>query len=346
MLSSQNGGAETFFDKLTLALADAGVKQCVVIEPNSGREAVLSAHANIDVRTIRFRGIHEIFGWIRIRMLMRRWQPDIALSWMSRAIKRTPKGQIPIVARLGGYYRVERFRKADRLIGNTPKIVEYLIENGIPRKDTQCIPNFGEVTEFDGDLDAAKVTLRAEYGIPPTDTLLLTLGRLHPSKAHDILLNALALVKNASLLLAGDGPDKTALEKLCKDLEIAERVHFLGWRDDIARLFAASDICVFPSRKEPFGNVVVESWAQRTPLVAADSDGPSWLISPENDALLVPVDDADALAESIEKLRSNEELATKLVVNGYEKYQTHYSKPAIVEQYLTMFREVLSQWKS
>lgn len=126
MLSSQNGGAETFFEKLTLALADAGVPQCVVIEPDPRREALFAGHPDIEVKLLRFRGLREPLGRLRLHLLMRRWRPDAMLTWMSRAIKRAPAGYCPLIARLGGYCRVDRYRKSDLLIGNTPDIVHYL----------------------------------------------------------------------------------------------------------------------------------------------------------------------------------------------------------------------------
>jgi len=63
-------------------------------------------------------------------------------------------------------------------------------------------------------------------------------------------------------------------------------VKFLGWRDDRAGLFKAADLCVYPSREEPFGNVVVEAWSCGVPLVTAASIGPTWLVKDGEDAIL------------------------------------------------------------
>lgn len=342
MLSTQNGGAETFFEKLVLALADAGVRQCVVIEPNARREALFAAHPNLEVKTLRFRGVHEIFGRVRLHLLLRRWRPQLLMAWMSRAIKRAPTGYCPIVARLGGYYRVDRFRKSDRLIGNTPDIVRYLQQQGVPAQKTQCIANFGEIAPCALNREQARQQLRQELNIPPQHKVLLALGRLHKAKAHDTLLDALAKTRDCTLLIAGDGALRDDLEQQITRLQLSERVHLLGWRRDTGYLFQAADLCVFPSREEPFGNVVVEAWAQHTPLIAAAAAGPAWLISPERDALLVAVDDSKALAAAIERLRSDDELCRQLVDNGYQTYRQHYSREAITAQYLQMFEEVIA----
>lgn len=344
MLSSQNGGAETFFEKLTLALADAGVQQCVVIEPDQRREALFSGHPNISVHTLRFRGLHEPFGRLRLHLLMRRWQPQIMLTWMSRAIKRAPTGYCPLVARLGGYYRVERYRKSDRLIGNTPDIVRYLQDKGIPAEKTQCIPNFGEITPCELDTATARAQLRTELNIPDDHKVLLALGRLHEAKAHDTLIDALSQTDNTTLLIAGDGTLKTQLEEQIAKLGLQQRVHLLGWRRDTGYLFKACDICVFPSRFEPFGNVVVESWAQQRPLIAAASAGPAWLINDNNDGLLVPVDDSQALADAINRLIADPTLCEALVEAGYRTYSEKFSRDAISAEYIAMFREVIAQY--
>ncbi|MBP0047198.1 glycosyltransferase [Marinobacterium sp. AK62] len=342
MLSTQNGGAETFFEKLVIALADAGVYQDVVIEPHERREHLFAKHPNIRIHTLRFRGFHELLGRARLHLLLRRQQPDLLMTWMSRAIKRAPTGYCPIVARLGGYYRVERYRKSDRLIGNTPDIVRYLQKEGIAADKTQCIPNFGEIAPCDTDESQARNEVRQQYGIPDSHKVLLALGRLHPAKAHDTLIQAVALTDNTSLLIAGDGPLKSELEQLIVELKLQGRVHLLGWRRDTSYLFKASDICVFPSREEPFGNVVVEAWAQQVPLVTTAAAGPSWLVTPGEDGLLVQVDDVSALAEAINQVCENEALRKRLVRNGLNTFTRLYSREAIATQYIEMFNDVIA----
>lgn len=346
MLSSQNGGAETFFEKLTLALADEGIRQCVVIEPDPRREALFAAHPNIELKLLRFRGLREPLGRLSLHLLMRRWQPDAMLTWMSRAIKRAPTGYCPLIARLGGYYRVERYRKSDLLIGNTPDIVRYLQQEGIPAEKTRCIPNFGEITPCELDTATARARLCEELMIPADHRILLALGRLHEAKAHDTLIDALSRTEHTTLLIAGDGPLKAKLEEQIQRLRLQTRVHLLGWRRDTGYLFKACDICVFPSRFEPFGNVVVESWAQRRPLIAAASAGPAWLIDHERNGLLVPVDDSTSLAEAINRLAQDSALGERLIEEGYRTYREKFSRDAITHAYIAMLKDAIVQYAS
>ena len=80
---------------------------------------------------------------------------------------------------------------------------------------------------------------------------------------------------------------------------MADRVHLLGWRADTGALLAAARVLVCPSRHEPLGNVVLEAWSAARPVVAADAAGPSELIRPGLDGLLVPRENAPALADAL-----------------------------------------------
>ena len=112
--------------------------------------------------------------------------------------------------------------------------------------------------------------------------MALALGRLHPNKGFALLLAALAKTREVRLAIAGDGPLRGPLERLAADLGIAERVSFLGWREDVPELLANADLLVCPSLHEPLGNVVIEAWSAGLPVVATASDGPAALIEDES----------------------------------------------------------------
>ena len=76
-------------------------------------------------------------------------------------------------------------------------------------------------------------------------------------------------------------------------------MRFLGWRDDRAALLAAADVCVMPSRYEPFGTVMAEAWSAGTPLIVAAAQGPRAYVKDGENGLMVPIDDAAALAAAI-----------------------------------------------
>jgi glycosyltransferase involved in cell wall biosynthesis len=163
------------------------------------------------------------------------------------------------------------------------------------------------------------------------------MGRLHENKAHDISLRALAKVPGAYLWIAGAGPLERKLKALAAELGVADRVRFLGWREDASALYRAADICVFPSRFEPLGNVVIQCWAHGIPIVAAASQGPGALIRDDEDGLLVPVNDADALAAGVQRLLDEPMLPIKLIQNGHARVEGEYSEAAVVAQWKALF---------
>ena len=173
-------------------------------------------------------------------------------------------------------------------------------------------------------------------GVP----LAVALGRLHPNKAMDVLLKAAARIPDLWIWIAGEGPDENDLRMLARKLGIEERVRFLGWRTDRGALLKAADICVFPSRQEPFGNVVVEAWSYGVPLVTAASTGPAWLAHNGEDAVVVPVDDAEALANGITAVLSSRHLAQTLVEHGRNRIASEFSEEIVIGQYIRMFEEV------
>ena len=186
---------------------------------------------------------------------------------------------------------------------------------------------------------AVDVSDRAELQTPEDVPLLLAMGRLHEAKAHDVALQALAKIPDAHLWIAGAGPLEAKLRAMAQALGVASRVRFLGWRTDPSALYRAADICVFPSRYEPLGNVVIQSWAHGLPVIAAASQGPAALVCDGEDGLLVPVDDADALAEAIGRLIADPMLRIRLVQNGAERVEAQFSPAAVVAQWRRLFAD-------
>lgn len=113
---------------------------------------------------------------------------------------------------------------------------------------------------------------RRRFGLPGNRAVVLHVGRLVPQKNQDVLIRAVANLPDAHLALAGAGPDDERYEALAYELGVADRVHFLGAHApaEIADLYAAADLFVFPSVWETFGLAAVEAAIAGLPVVAAD----------------------------------------------------------------------------
>ena len=106
--------------------------------------------------------------------------------------------------------------------------------------------------------------------------------------------------------------------------------------NDAGALYRAADIVVFPSRVEPLGNVVIQSWAYGKPVIAAEADGPRALIKDGVDGLLVPIDDAEVLAGTINGLIGAPQLQQRLIAGGKAR-ATEVSKAAVLPQWDALF---------
>jgi glycosyltransferase involved in cell wall biosynthesis len=334
LAGAPQGGAEKHFLRLCLALKRAGVEQRVVIRPHPESLAVLCA-GGIEPVTAPFGGI---FDWRTGKILQREidaFRPQLALTYMNRASAAMPKGDFLHLARLGGYYDLKYYRKCDHLVCITPDIKAHCVRHGFAEDRVHVIPNFVEDRADTPPQD------RAALDTPADAPLIFALGRLHGNKAFDVLLQAVAAVPGAYLWLAGDGPLRHSLERQAGQLGIGGRLRFLGWQHDAAPYFAAADLYVVPSRHEPLGSVVLEGWMHRLPMVAAASQGPRWLIGDGENGLLVPVDDAGAMAAALRRLIDEPQTAERLAQSGRRAFEEGFTEAVAVQRYLELFDRLL-----
>ncbi|MEM8786109.1 MAG: glycosyltransferase [Pseudomonadota bacterium] len=336
MAGAARGGAEAFFERLSAALpryAGEAFRQSLIVREEPDRVGRLSA-VGLAPETLPFGGTLDLRTPLALRGRLKALAPDVVLTWMNRATGAVRPGPYVFAARLGGYYKLKYYKRCDHLIGNTPGIVTYLRENGWPEQRTHYLPNFADASPGT-PLDPAP------FGTPPGTPVILALGRLHENKAFDVLIAALGDVPDAHLWLAGEGPLRPALEAAALEGGVADRVRFLGWRRDIADLLASATVLACPSRHEPLGNVILEAWAHGVPVVAAASDGPRHLITPDETGRLVPVDDAKALGEALCEVLNAPAAARAMADAGRLAYDSAYSEAAVAHAYLDFFKAVM-----
>ncbi|MBL8773909.1 MAG: glycosyltransferase [Phenylobacterium sp.] len=326
------GGAETYFVDLLKALKRAGVAEAAAIRRNPLREARLRK-AGIPVKVLHFGGPLDIITRPAVAGFAALNGTRVALAWMNRAARHTPRGPWARIGRLGGYYSLKYYRGFDHLVANTEDIADWIVDQGWPAGRVTCIPNFAAAAAERAPVD------RATLDTPADAPLLLAMGRLHENKAHDVSLQALTRLPDAYLWIAGAGPQEAKLKGLAEALGVAPRVRFLGWRADASALYRTADVCVFPSRYEPLGNVVIQAWAHGLPVVAAESQGPKALIQHDRDGLLVPIDDAEALAAGVTRLLDDPGLRARFAAAGVQRVASQFSESAVVAQWQALFAD-------
>ncbi len=341
MAGGQHGGAETAFVDMCIAMHDAGLEVVAVIRPSQHREEKLRA-AGVTVHTLPFGNVIDVYTRWALKRLIKQYKPDIVQGWMSRACNFIPRWSLSMgiksyktVARLGSPYKLKYFKSCEYFVALTPAIQKHIEAAGVNANRITQIPNFAEI-------EPAKTKVRrADFQTPEHAPLVLGLGRLHPDKAFDTLIKVAETLPDIHVWIAGEGPQRTFVESLIKELDLSDRVKLLGWCDDRAALFEAVDLCAFISRDEGFGTVFLQSWAQKTPLVVSEADGPKQFVVDEKEGLIVAIDDVDATSHAINRLLKEDGLASYLVENGYERYQNNFTKPVIVDAYSSFYKSII-----
>jgi len=312
----KEGGAERFFVHLVNSLHERNLEQISVIRPNRlWRDDIADASQIIESN---FR-------------LAQDWQPNALFAWMPRACRLMPNYKNCIrIARLGDYpLRLDYFKNIDVLVCNTPGIAEHVRNLGWTRS-VEMISNFTYA-------EAATPVSRADVDTPEDAFVVSSMGRFVPRKGFDVLVRAMSLNPNMYLWIAGDGEETGNLKKLAESLGVAGRIRFLGWKKNPNAYVSASDVFAAASSHEPLGNIVLEAWAQRVPVVSTKSEGPSWFMNHGEDGLMVEIGDADGFAQAFERLRSEQGLSQKLVEGGLKTLDEKFSKQVITDAYIDLF---------
>jgi glycosyltransferase involved in cell wall biosynthesis len=330
MAGAPHGGAETFYADLVVALHQSGLEQVAVTRTGTDRAERLRAAG---VPVVGYPS--ALFpGWGRMALggLIRRHKPDVVQVWQGRAASHLPHTAVPAIGWFGGYYDLARYGNCNQFVAVTRDIRRHVIESGCPKDRAHTIHTFAL-------LDEAQPVKRAAEGTPEGVALILVLARLHEKKGIDTLLQALSLTHGTFLWIAGDGELRADLEKLAGKLRVADRVRFLGWRTDRAALLRSCDLLALPSRYEPFGTVMVEAWQTGVPLIACAAAGPSAYVQDGRNGLLVPIDDASALALAIRRAVEDKALRTALVEGGRASYEADFTKEKIVAAYRDLYEK-------
>ncbi|MFW5954836.1 MAG: glycosyltransferase [Guyparkeria sp.] len=337
MFSKGFGGAERYFVDLCLSLAKRGHEVLAIAHPESASRRFLEGKERIHVVPLRVRGNHD---WLKLWPLTRAirvFRPDIVEAQLSRAglylgrIKRWLPA--PLVTHVHNYLDLKYFRQVDFFTAATPDQGRHLRELGIATERITVVPNFSMFPPRE-----------RPAGASTTPVQLLAFGRFVHKKGFDVLLRAVAQLPNQNayrLVLAGDGPDRTKLTTLAKELRIADRVEFLGWMEDVTPLLDQADLFVLPSRHEPFGIVVLEAMARGTAIVSTRTEGPVTILD-ESTGWLCAIDDAEDLARQIQNAIENDTARSDRARQALARYRERYYVDAVLPQLEAGYRRALA----
>jgi len=327
----KEGGAERFFVNLAQAFGERGIEQRFVIRPGRSFRDELAALGSVIENNYRRLSLSAPFPTWRINRTIREWKPHVVMAWMPRASRLIPDDPNPLkIVRLGNYPRhLKYFRQADAIVANTPGIAERCRKLGWSRP-------LHMISNFPRRIDPKPID-RASLDTPEDAFVVAGAGRFVEIKGFDTLIRAAAGIPAAFLWLIGDGEERPGLEALTDELGMRDRTRFVGWVRESMHLVAAADVFCLPSRHEPLGNAILESWHCGVPVVSTRAEGPEWFLTNEKDGLTVDIDDVEALSVALARLRNDPSLRRRLVANGKAKLAAQFSEERILGQYMDLF---------
>lgn len=208
------------------------------------------------------------------------------------------------------------YRFAHRVLANSPAVGRLLVESeGVPSRRVVVIPNFVDDEAFQSPPADFVARTRTELGIPASAPVVGIVANLSPVKNHSLLVEAAARLiprwPELRVVLVGEGACRHALVSQAESLGVAGHVVFAGARPHQPSFHHLFDVSVLTSRSEGFPNSVVEAMAAGRPVVATAVGGVTDAVSAES-GVLIPPDDAPALAAAVEVLLSDPRLRQTL----------------------------------
>ena len=176
------------------------------------------------------------------------------------------------------------------------------------------------------------------------------IGHLAPIKGQEDFIRAAAIVcrqrPDVEFVIAGDDKSRTGehrrkIERLIGGLNLEQHVSLIGWVDDIAQLLPKFDLFVSPSRSEPFGLSIVEAMAAGVPVIATASEGAREIIDDQLDGRLVPVGDAEALADAISGLLADSHMRERLSAEAQRRVRERFSLEQMLDATEEVYRDVV-----
>lgn len=307
-------------------------------------------------------GLAGASGVPALARLLRRERPEVFHAQMSSPVAckwglaAAVAARVPAVlgtVQVGGYEPPDRSaylqlralaRGVDRYLAVSREIADELVERlGWPEEKIEVVYNAVDVARAAVE---APPGLREQLGGGEDRLLVVTPARLDAQKGHRVLFEAIPQVPDATFLLAGEGPEREPLEALAGRLGIADRVRFLGRREDVPELLAACDVFALPSLYEGSSLAVLEAMAAGIPIVSSAIGGTEELIEDGRSGLLAAPGDAEGLAAALRRLLGDRGLGETLAAGARERVEAGLTREGMAARVEGVYRELLGEARS
>ncbi len=238
-------------------------------------------------------------------------------------------------------------RRHDLVVAISPTQKQIARRYGVPAEKVWWIPNAIDTQRLPEAVHPQQ--WREHLSLPCDSVLIGSVGRLSKEKGYEYLIRALSILSEdslpASVVLAGEGPERKFLEQLVKTSQLLRTVRFIGEVPNGAQLISALDLFVLPSLTEGMPNVILEAFAYKTPVVATAVGGVPELVKDGETGWLVPPRDPHALAQAIREALSNPEEARRRAENAYRHLLENFTVEKQAEAWERALQAAVENWK-
>ena len=299
-------------------------------------------NAGIEVRTLALSRKSDISVALRLRSLLKELQPDVLHTYLLHAniLGRIIGRLAGVPAIIGSERTIGQARRWSRLATKLTNPLTDAVEVnseigskaitrdlGVPSEKVELVRSGLNLEAFSTSTKRAE--LRSELGLNDEHHLVTFIGRLRPVKGVEYGIKAFAAAsqqhENLRMVLAGEGEQLGYLQALTEQLGIKDKVTFLGVRNDLPDLLAATDSLLMPSLNEGFPRTAIEAMAAGKPIIATRVGGTPEAIIDGETGLLVPAQDVDAMAKMLGTLVGDKELQSRLATAGQTRAKQNYS---------------------
>lgn len=324
------------------------------------------ADAGIEAAHIPMHGLYDPWSHWQLGRLVQRWQPDIVHGHLIREAAyagragHTQRKPLAVCTAHATTAKTHMQRCA-HIVAVSDAVKRNLVAAGYAAPRISVVHNgvpdaFGGPWQHTPESRAAhRADLRKELGIPEGVFAVVNAGRFIHDKGQDLLLQALQHTpgdahQGVHVYLIGDpatefGAHFEQMRQALRETQAhaADRIHLLGYRQDVQRILPAFDAYALSSRREALPLSLVEAFAARLPVIATTVGGVPEIVLHERTGLQVPPDDATALGLAMARLHGDADLAERLATSGRQHYEQHLTAEHMVASTLDVYAQALAQ---
>lgn len=349
-------GAEKQFTLLAKGLVDEEFEVRVVALTRGGYFEEFLKDAGIPVTVLGKRWKFDPRAALRLRKIIREWQPMIVHSWLfaANAYVRLVAGRrrppfVVVSERCVDSWKASwqswldrrQVSRTTRMVANSQSVAEFYVSAGFPRQHIEVIPN--AVTVPDGDLDHN--ALRQSLDIPLDVKLVGYVGRLARQKRVTDLVWGMQLLQqlrdDVYFLIVGDGPDGFRIKDQLEQYDVRTRVRMTGHREDAASIVRLLDVFWLGSDFEGMSNSVMEAMSNAVPVVCTDIPANRELVVDGETGLVVQVGDSVGFSELTDRILADPEFQRRLGQAGQDRVRELFGVDQMVKRHVEMYRSIL-----